>query len=151
MDGVRRRSGSDGKSARIAAFGSGRVSERPLSGLRDLDGNEKVLWVEVVLPRLINDTNKVPRCSDRISDEPVDLAQFQRSRIPLVAHANGESNVFPFRAIISRKEPFDLHFSLADTVGLIPVHLRLAQQTVVKAYRRDPFDLPPASCPVHAP
>jgi len=68
------------------------VSERTVSGLRDFDGNKKLLRIEVVPSGLVNDTNKVPPCSDLIRKEPVDLSQFQRSRIPVVAHANPESN-----------------------------------------------------------
>ena len=72
----------------------GSVSECVLGGLRDFNGNEEVRRVKVVLPRFVNDTNKVPRRSDVVRDYPVYLAKLQRSRVPVVADADGKPDRF---------------------------------------------------------
>ena len=61
-----------------------------LRGLRQVDGDKQLFWVEIILTGFVNHTNLAVLCTGSIIEDLIDFAQFERRGVVAIGNAYDE-------------------------------------------------------------
>ena len=87
---------------------------------RQVDQAEQLLWVEVVLPRLVNDPDETSLLGLGIGQGQIDLPLLERRGIPRVIDADDELLSLRCAFAICLEQILDLEFFAADPRRFVP-------------------------------